>query len=179
MHGRLKVRSTEEQEERKRLEREKKLKLYKTAMSTCLDKVHAQEYDRSGLVISGEILTSNGDVMTLWNFRKNIILSLLASEKDEDRDERRRIEMFETELGLTEACLRKNPKSYGTWFHREWCMKRANEQRLGEKSKSLSWTNELALCNLFLKSDERNFHCWKHRFFVVGNGKYSYVALFW
>lgn len=176
MHGRLKVRSTEEQEERKRLEREKKLKVYKAAMSTCLDKAHARDYDRSGLAISSEILMNNADVLTLWNFRKNIIVSLLASEKDEDRDESRRIAMFEGELGLTETCLRKNPKSYGSWFHRQWCMKRANEQRLGEKCKSLSWTNELALCNLFLKSDERNFHCWKHRFFVVENGKYYFSS---
>lgn len=37
----------------------------------------------------------------------------------------------------------------------------------------LSWKNELNLCNMFLNADERNFHCWRHRFFVVKNGNLS------
>lgn len=39
MHGRLKVRTTQEQEERKRLEREKKLKMYKSAMGECISRI--------------------------------------------------------------------------------------------------------------------------------------------
>ena len=184
MHGRLKVRSTEEQEERKRLEREKKLQLYQGAMKACLAKLHARDFDRSGLAISGEILSQSCDVQTLWNFRKEIILATLSSgvveevATEEDKGKKDKfVELFENELALTETCLKKNPKSYGSWFHRQWCLKKANEMKLGEKSTFLTWSNELKLCGLFLKADERNFHCWRHRFFVVSNGIYITIQI--
>lgn len=28
---------------------------------------------------------------------------------------------FAEELGLAADCIRKNPKSYGAWYHRQWC----------------------------------------------------------
>lgn len=186
MHGRLKVRSTEEQEERKRLEREKKLQLYQGAMKACLAKLHVRDFDRSGLTISGEILAQSCDVQTLWNFRKEIILATLSSSvveeaaTEEDKGKKDKfVELFENELALTEMCLKKNPKSYGSWFHRQWCLKKANEMKLGEKSTFLTWSNELKLCGLFLKADERNFHCWRHRFFVVANGMVFHCCLFY
>lgn len=171
MHGRLKVRSTEEQEERKRLEREKKLKAYKYAMSECLTRISKKEYDQVGMKISEEILTSNCDIQTLWNFRKNIILSL--DEQNSFSNDEEHARLYANEMSLTEICLKKNPKSYGVWYHRQWCLLRAHELNLDKSSAALTWKNELDLCNLFLNLDERNFHCWKHRYFVIDHSSLS------
>lgn len=171
MHGRLKVRSTQEQEERKRLEREKKLKIYKDAMSISLKKLNSNEYDQNGLSISAEILSNSCDITTLWNYRKSTIESL--QQKPIDKDEM--INTLKNEMSLTEQCLKKNPKSYGTWYHRQWCLLKANhpENKYGETCETLGWKNELKLCTIFLNADERNFHCWKHRLFVITNGELS------
>lgn len=190
MHGRLKVRTTAEQELRKKLEREKKLELYKLAMSACLDRIKTNNYDLSGIKLSEDILASNGEVQTLWNFRKNIIESyeknkrkMMSEESDENLSEKNNAEfeneminLLKGELFMTEIALKKNPKSYGSWYHREWCLSKANDLNLSAKSSQLSWKHELELCNTFLNSDERNFHCWKHRYFVVKKGNISRLA---
>jgi len=115
MHGRLKVRSSAEQEERKRVEREKKLFMYKSAMAECIKIKEAKKYkdDESvaqiGLKISADVLANQPDIQTLWNMRKEIILSLIE-KSDEKREEADR-KWFDIEMNLTEVCLRKNPKS--------------------------------------------------------------------
>jgi geranylgeranyl transferase type-2 subunit alpha len=188
MHGRLKVRTTEEQEERKRLEREKKLKLYKYAMNECLKRIKEKQYDEESLKISAELLVSNADILTLWNFRKNILQSFTndnqrskdPQQKDEEitptMDDQKLADHFVNELNVTEICLKKNPKSYGSWFHRQWCLVEVNSpvnDHLSKLSKQFNWKNELELCNFFLNADERNFHCWKHRSFVINAGNLS------
>lgn len=65
---------------------------------------------------------------------------------------------LEAELSFLEACLRVNPKAYGIWLHREWVMLNIPNP---------NWKREQELCNLFLKYDERNFHCWDYRRFAI------------
>ena len=51
------------------------------------------------------------------------------------------------ELGLTEVCLRENPKSYSAWHQRCWIMKETDFVHVPD---------ELKLCSKYLKLDERN-----------------------
>lgn len=171
MHGRLKVRTTEEQAERKRLEREKKLKIYKYAMSDCLNRNKNSQLDETFLKTSEDILLANGDIQTLWNMRRKSIEQF--ENNKESFNEERMVKYYADEMAITEQCLKKNPKSYSCWHHRRWCLTRSNELGYGEKNNQLSWKFELMLCSKFLESDERNFHCWRHRCFVIETGKLS------
>ncbi|XP_076079936.1 geranylgeranyl transferase type-2 subunit alpha-like isoform X2 [Mytilus galloprovincialis] len=153
MHGRLKVKTTAEQQEAKRKEREKKLKLYNAGTKAAFKKRENGEYDEEGLKITGEILAVNPDFYTLWNFRKEIFVNFLQTRETEEVQK-----IMENELYFLESCLKVNPKSYGTWHHRTFIM---------ENMPKPDWDRELQLCNTFLDYDERNFHCWDYRRFVV------------
>lgn len=93
-----------------------------------------------------KLLCANPDVHTLWNYRREMIR---ARGGDAAVD-------AAPELALTERCLKKQPKSYGSWHHRLWAVRRSADPPSVARS-------ELALCAAFLKLDERNFHCWNHR----------------
>ena len=61
---------------------------------------------------------------------------------------------------LTQAALERNPKAYGASMRRKWILQHV-------KASSSVLQAELALTAQFLELDERNFHCWNHRRFVV------------
>uniref|UniRef100_A0A9L0S6N1 Geranylgeranyl transferase type-2 subunit alpha n=1 Tax=Equus caballus TaxID=9796 RepID=A0A9L0S6N1_HORSE len=153
MHGRLKVKTSEEQAEAKRLEREQKLKLYQSATQTVFQKRQAGELDESVLELTSQILGANPDFATLWNCRREVLQQLEAQKSPEEL-----AALVKAELGFLESCLRVNPKSYGTWHHRCWLLGRLPEP---------NWARELELCARFLEVDERNFHCWDYRRFVA------------
>ncbi|KAJ7313167.1 hypothetical protein JRQ81_004441 [Phrynocephalus forsythii] len=152
MHGRLKVKTTEEQAEAKRLEREKKLSQYVTATKAIFEKRKTGQLDKEALDLTSQVLGANPDFATLWNFRREIFLHLEKESPEEMQA------LCKAELSFLESCLRVNPKSYGTWHHRCWVMERIPEP---------DWARELELCSKFLEVDERNFHCWDYRRFVV------------
>uniref|UniRef100_A0A672TA48 Geranylgeranyl transferase type-2 subunit alpha n=1 Tax=Sinocyclocheilus grahami TaxID=75366 RepID=A0A672TA48_SINGR len=152
-HGRVKIKSTAQQEEEKRKEREKKLKAYVSARDAVLKKRGAGEHDEEALQLTQQLLSSNPDFATLWNYRREVLLHLeTLREKDEVQ------KLYESELHFIEACLKVNPKSYGCWHHRSWVNTRLPQP---------DWTRELGLCDRCLSLDERNFHCWDYRRVVV------------
>ncbi|KAM9068651.1 geranylgeranyl transferase type-2 subunit alpha isoform X2 [Sarcophilus harrisii] len=153
MHGRLKVKTTEEQAEAKRAEREQKLKLYREATEAIFQKRQEGQLDESVLELTSQILGANPDFATLWNCRREVLMRLETQKPPEEF-----AALVAAELGFLESCLRVNPKSYGTWHHRCWLLGRLPEP---------NWARELELCAKFLEADERNFHCWDYRRFVA------------
>ncbi|XP_077285094.1 rab geranylgeranyltransferase subunit alpha [Arctopsyche grandis] len=148
MHGIARVRTTEEEKIKKQKERQAKLIVYKTCMEKIFLKRSQKAYDEESLKLTAEVLGDNPDFGTLWNFRREILLSYDTNIE----------EFLDIELRLTENCLKVNPKSYYAWYHRIWAL---------EKKKNANWNLELGLCNKYLKFDERNFHCWDYRNYVV------------
>jgi geranylgeranyl transferase type-2 subunit alpha len=88
-------------------------------------------------------------------------------------------EFVKKELTLIEQCLRANPKSYHSWFHRRWILQQGTK---------VDYAHELILCDKCLKLDDRNceykfssplifgtmftlcypkVHCWDYRRFIV------------
>lgn len=61
------------------------------------------------------------------------------------------------ELTVTEKALMRNPKSYAAWHHRRWVVGR----------RFCSLERELGLVGRLLEADDRNFHGWGYRRFVV------------
>ncbi|XP_014672036.1 PREDICTED: geranylgeranyl transferase type-2 subunit alpha-like isoform X2 [Priapulus caudatus] len=153
MHGRLKVRTTAEQQEIKRKERAEKVKKFQAGLHRVFQKRDAGELDAEALQITAQLLAGNPDVSTLWNYRRAVLQHYIDT-KSEDEVQAACVE----ELDFLESCLRVNPKSYGVWHHRAWTLSGAPRP---------DWTRELQLCDKFLEYDERNFHCWDHRRFVV------------
>uniref|UniRef100_A0A6Q2YXA8 Geranylgeranyl transferase type-2 subunit alpha n=1 Tax=Esox lucius TaxID=8010 RepID=A0A6Q2YXA8_ESOLU len=152
-HGRVKLKSTAQQEEEKRKEREKKLKIYVTARDAVFAKRKNGMLDDEALLLTQQLLSSNPDVATLWNYRREILLHLETIREEVDVQK-----MYEDELSFLESCLKVNPKSYGSWHHRGWVSARLPRP---------DWTRELGLCDRCLSLDDRNFHCWDYRRMVV------------
>lgn len=76
----------------------------------------------------------------------NIILVFIGYRKTVDNEETIS-KLYDSELHLTEYCLKINPKSYCSWLQREWVLTTRTDP---------DWKKELELCNTYLKLDERN-----------------------
>ena len=157
MHGRLKVKSSEQQEAERKAERAAKCAAYQKAMGNILDRRESggggDDDDQAQLKMTAGVLLGNADITVLWNIRKEVILRMEASAGVAEMKAH-----FKGELSLTKQCLVTNPKSYGAWYHRCWCLRRMSDP---------DWATEINLCNGYLDKDERNFHCWDYRRFVV------------
>jgi geranylgeranyl transferase type-2 subunit alpha len=146
------------------------------------------------LTLSAQLLRVNPDVYTLWNHRKEaIVASQVVRHELEEADTGEAegagesaapsTSFLKTELGLIAECIQKNPKSYGAWHHRRWLLEHAFPCTASSSSSSFSSSSsaaaapppqlvptldkELALCAQLLDLDERNFHCWNYRRWVV------------
>jgi geranylgeranyl transferase type-2 subunit alpha len=141
------------------------------------------------LALSAQLLRVNPDVYTLWNHRKEAIAAsqvvrhelegAYAGEAGGAMENASPSTSFlKTELSMIVECIQKNPKSYGAWHHRRWLLEHAFPCTASSSSCSssaatpppqlaLTLDKELALCAQFLDLDERNFHCWNYRRWVV------------
>jgi geranylgeranyl transferase type-2 subunit alpha len=75
MHGRLKVKTSEQQAAEKRAVRNEKMKIYRGAMSALL--THRLQHNEGQLKMTSGLLQANPDITTLWNIRKEALLHLL------------------------------------------------------------------------------------------------------
>nr|CAH7764684.1 unnamed protein product [Callosobruchus chinensis] len=158
-HGRLKVRTSEEQKALKEKEHQKKLVAYQAGIDQILSSRKPDSYDPECFALSTQLLMANADIYTLWNYRKEVILiEKEACGENGIEGEEKIVNLLETELKLTEQSLLANPKSYGSWHHRYWAMMNHPKPR---------WNDEFKLCTKYLNMDDRNFHCWDYRRLLV------------
>jgi Protein prenyltransferase alpha subunit repeat len=124
------------------------------------------------LLLLEKAVTVNPDPIWLWNFRRTIVAEQLRDSAVPPFET-----LFATEYALTQLSLQNNPKAYAVWHYRKWCIQQnlttiqKTEHALSVDVKSESASSllhhELQLCTLFLQKDERNFHCWSYRRFIV------------
>ena len=149
------------------------------------------------VTLTEKMLTVNPDPSHLWNIRREMLLFLIQSSSSSSNDHSSDQDAsttnvnddeskfpspssplaldIQSELKLTAHCLHRNPKSYSAWYHRKWALVYFATHPSVEKElqgghiaavKSML-ESELQLCAQFLQMDERNFHCWNYRRFVV------------
>ncbi|OUC48468.1 protein prenyltransferase alpha subunit repeat-containing domain protein [Trichinella nativa] len=145
MHGRVRRVITDEE----RIKKKKKLEQYSKLRNSVFEKIKSGNFDEEAMQISAAFLLKNADFVTIWNYRRQFLLSQPKGDELEKH--------FQEELNLTKDCLYDNPKSYCVWFHRSWV--------LGHQSNP-NFEKEFLLINEALKLDDRNFHCWDYRRFV-------------
>lgn len=111
--------------------------------------------DREGdLDLTLNYLLVNPDPLWAWGFRRKLLL--LNSEAETGS----LMPRVEDELELTTTCLLQNPKCYGAWLHRKWlCVNHPGRRDF--------WLGEIDRTSSFLSKDERNFHCWNFRRFLL------------
>jgi geranylgeranyl transferase type-2 subunit alpha len=122
---------------------------------TCPDLDHSVD-----LALSRNYLLLNPDPLWAWNFRREL-LDKIEAKNASPQTACLSPSIVESELELTAACLRSNPKSYGAWLQRKWLSFKHSER-------TAFWLGELELTGLLLSNDERNFHCWNYRRHIVG-----------
>ncbi|XP_039443904.1 geranylgeranyl transferase type-2 subunit alpha isoform X2 [Culex pipiens pallens] len=153
MHGRLKVRTSAEEAARKQKERNAKAAAFRAGMERILAKKERAELDEELMLLTGKILSANPDVAMLWNLRRQCLQTFAKADEETGGQS-----LFDKDLSFTEMCLQVNPKSYCAWHHRCWVL---------ENCPTPNWDKEVELCTKYLKMDERNFHCWDYRRYVV------------
>ncbi|XP_044760627.1 geranylgeranyl transferase type-2 subunit alpha [Coccinella septempunctata] len=156
MHGRLKVRTTEEQKLLKEKENQKKLAAYKKGMAFVLATRKKDSFNEEAFSVSSQILLANSHIYTLWNYRKEVILMEIKRCKEGSNKEI--VEFLEKELDFTEQCILSSPKCYSSWHHRYWVLENHPEP---------NWEKEFQLCSKYLIVDDRNFHCWDYRRLIL------------
>jgi len=147
------------------------------------------------LKLTEKLLSVNPDPSHLWNHRMELLLPLttnpppMAATTTTTTTTTTTVatmtpgEFIKKEQEMTTMCLQRNPKAYGAWFHRKWAIRHwmqiMTQPQQSTGTNGIDNTNEhehggekllkieLQQCAEFLNLDERNFHCWNYRRFVV------------
>jgi len=158
MHGVKREKASEEVAIAQKVITLERITNYNNAVAGVMEKRKANILDEETLKQINKILEINPDFYSLWNYRKTILLELFSKKSNEEIQV-----LCKDELGFIEITLRKNPKSYCSWYHRKWLTNYLPKQT----DLQIHFKRELKLCSILLDADQRNFHCWAYRDFVV------------
>ncbi|KAI0102579.1 prenyltransferase alpha subunit repeat protein [Nemania sp. FL0031] len=184
--------NTEEQ----RLEELEKTKAYRNLENQIRSEVASRNYGLALFDLTTKLVRLNPEYHTIWNIRRRCLLtSLNATEIPYDTasthwssddaipsDQRSPTAPGSSAIPITSTAtsgspselefivplLLKFPKSYCIWSFRKWILSQVN-LRLPIPVMRKIWETELGLVSKMLTRDQRNFHAWGYRRFVVAN----------
>lgn len=81
MHGRVKVRTSEEEAARKKKENELKAKAYRIGSDKIFNLRNSGNYNEELMSLTSKILYVNPDVMTMWNVRRECIIKMIEENE--------------------------------------------------------------------------------------------------
>lgn len=131
-----------------------------------------RQYTVEVLRLTTNLLNENPEYYTIWNHRRRIFSSILEARSSEtalsQTTEHPGEEHINGDLQLTFGLLRKFPKCYWIWNHRNWILRKA-ESLFSKEAARKFWAGELQLIGKMLHADSRNFHAWSYRRDVVAH----------
>eukprot|EP00760_Papus_ankaliazontas_P017122 PhM_4_TR17041/c0_g1_i1/m.34802/K14050/RABGGTA; geranylgeranyl transferase type-2 subunit alpha len=162
MHDRERIREQDIAPEARKIVLEK-IQRYRDLCDQC------HEIKRAGSLDAGKdlepltkLLEINPEYYTFYNYRRKILLALFGSAEC-TADVKK--SALVTELEFSTRQIKRDYKSYCTWHHRKWIFVQLRDfPDLLEKV----FLKEKAQCEALLGIDERNFHCWGYRRWVLG-----------
>ncbi|EEQ42765.1 conserved hypothetical protein, partial [Candida albicans WO-1] len=151
-------------EEAKRLKLEKdqiKIKNYRQLTDEIFELRANENYSDEALIKTNELLIINPEFYTIWNYRREILINNYSSSND--KDDQIYEDILNQDLNFVLVQLKKFPKCYWIWNHRRWLL--FELVKLGK----VNWKYEFGVVSKLLDLDQRNFHGWHYRRFVVEN----------
>lgn len=117
---------------------------------------------------SSLIIQLSPEFYTAFNFRKQLFL-----EKWKNQDVIENYKDLTTELNFITVFQKRHPKNYALWQHRLWLVEKSNEFEKEASDKEVKieqppiYLMEIGLCSKMLELDERNFHVWNYRNWLI------------
>lgn len=172
MHGR---RASSSKDEKAKLEKVKELI---PLVNHLIKKKNEKSYDKEYIETTSVILRRCPYLQTLWNFRREYFESMQngsapvgeVGKGDEEADcpknplpEELKI-LMKNENTMVEEILSKFNKCNELWFHKLWIIKFCLKNDLMDFSDLM---NELEFCKIGFYKDDRNYHCWNYRSYII------------
>ncbi|EGW34992.1 alpha subunit of geranylgeranyl transferase type 2 [Spathaspora passalidarum NRRL Y-27907] len=156
--------------ELKKLKLEKdqlKIKRYQELTAKLFDLRDNNTYTQDAFNETTTLLLMNPEFYTVWNYRREILSNIYKPVGANVDDY---AQVLNDELQLVLQQLKKFPKCYWIWNHRRWCLFELVALH------RVNWMYEFAVVSKLLELDQRNFHGWQYRRFIVENIEKESVA---
>ncbi|KAI5953403.1 BET4 [Candida jiufengensis] len=157
-HEVKRVNLTKEQQELKYERDQPKIKYYRDLTDYLLQSKKDHVYNEENFKLTTTLLNLNPEFYTTWNYRREIIDNYYTPDNKE-----KLIQILNDDLKFLMSLLKRFPKVYWIWNHRKWCLFKLVELN------SVNWDYEFKTISKMLELDQRNFHGWHYRRFIVEN----------
>lgn len=131
--------------------------------------INDHHYTLETLEKTSILLTKNPEYYTIWNYRRLILqhqLSITGADSSGQSAADQTVSMIKDDLQFLLPLLRSYPKCYWIWNYRLWLLGEASHLLPSSVAHGF-WQEELGLVNKMLSFDDRNFHGWGYRRYVV------------
>ncbi|PYI22524.1 geranylgeranyl transferase type II alpha subunit [Aspergillus japonicus CBS 114.51] len=158
-----------ERTEEARQQELRKIEKYRELEQSVREKVAAQQYTPETLQKISELLSSNPEYYTIWNYRRQVLRSEFSRAESSGSNEtgaEQIASLIKSDLLFLIPLLKSFPKCYWIWNYRVWLLDEAKRLLPASISRRF-WQEELGLVGKMLNLDSRNFHGWGYRRFVI------------
>lgn len=161
-HGIKRVKLSEEAKRLKLQKDQIKIENYRQLTNEIFNLRNNGNYSDKALIKTNELLIINPEFYTIWNYRREILINNYSNNKEIYED------ILNQDLNFVLIQLKKFPKCYWIWNHRRWLLFEL------VKLDKINWNYEFSIICKLLDLDQRNFHGWHYRRFIIENMELQY-----